>query len=81
MYKEADDAFQELLSSNKPYIVSDAADWNVTTERFDNTCDGQVCAGNTGYKETGVVTTGTVEGNGAAVPVTFVGGNTATRMQ
>ena len=31
MYKEADGAFQELLSKNRPHIVSDAADWNAVT--------------------------------------------------
>ena len=81
MYKKQDDAFQKLLLRNMPYIVSDAADWNTATRRFDSRCGNMTCAGNTGGLEAGAVTTGIVEGNGAVAPVTFVGGNTATRMQ
>ena len=39
----------------------------------------QTCAGNTGARSAGTVTTGTVAGNGAATPVAFVGGTTSTR--
>ena len=81
MYKEHDDSFQNLLRTNTPYIVSDAEDWNTTTQRFDSICGNQTCQGNTGALEAGAVTTGTVQNNGARIPVAFVGGNTASRMQ
>jgi len=72
IYQERVGKFQDLLLSNRPHIVSDAANWNSLTQRFDNTCANQTCAGNTGYRELGTVTTGTVQGNGATMPVTFV---------
>ena len=41
----------------------------------------QTCAGNTGARSAGTVTTGTVSGNGASVPVTFVGGDINSQME
>ena len=61
--------------------MSDAKDWNTTVQRFDSTCGNQTCQGNTGALEPGVVATGTLQNNGARIPVAFVGGNTASRMQ
>jgi len=70
-----------LLLREKPYIVSDAADWNTVTQRFDSKCGMQTCAGNTGARNAGIVTTGTIAGHGAGAPVFFVGGTVDTQMQ
>ena len=74
------DDFKDLLLREKPYIVSDAADWNTETQRFDSKCGVQTCAGNTGSLTTGVVTSGTIAGNGARVPIAFVGGDTNSEL-
>ena len=70
-----------MLLRQKPYIVSDAADWNVATSRFDSQCGVTTCTGNTGTREAGNVVTGTETGNGAGGQVAFVSGDTATRLQ
>jgi len=70
-----------LLLRHTPYIVSDAADWNIVTQRFDSNCGKQTCAGGTGARDAGIVTTGTIAGNGAGAPVVFVGGTATTIMQ
>ena len=75
------DELKDLLLREKPFIVSDAADWNTETQRFDSKCGVQTCAGNTGAQSAGTVTTGIASGNGASAPVTFVGGTTSTKMQ
>jgi len=73
--------FKDLLLREKPYIVSDAADWNTVTQRFDSKCVVQTCAGNTGARSAGTVTTGIASGNGAGALVAFVGGTTSTKSQ
>jgi len=70
-----------MLLRQKPFIVSDAVDWNVATQRFDSKCGVTTCTGNTGAREAGNVVTGTETGNGAGGQVAFVSGDTATRMQ
>jgi len=50
--------FADLLLREIPLIVSDAADWNTETQRFDSKCGVQTCAGNTGARSAGTVTTG-----------------------
>jgi len=74
------DEFTDLLLRQKPYIVSDAADWNAQTKRFDSKCGVQTCAGNTGSLTTGEVTSGMIAGNGARVPIAFVGGDTNSEL-
>ena len=81
MYREADDIFAHFLQTNTPYIVSDAADWNTSTNKFDGMCGNTTCSGNTGALELGTATTGSQLNNGARRPVSFVGGNTGTRLQ
>jgi len=70
-----------LLLRQKPFIASDAIDWNVTTQRFDSKCGVTTCSGGTGGMELGTVVVGTETGNGAQGRVAFVGGGTTTRMQ
>ena len=81
MYREADDRFAQFLRTNTPYIVSDANDWNTSTNKFDSKCGNTTCSGNTGALELGTATTGSQLNNGARRPVSFVGGNTGTRLQ
>jgi len=73
--------FQQMLTTEVPYIVSDAANWNPTTGKFDSLCGNKACAGSTGVRVTGTVSTGISAGNGASAPVHFVQGTTATTMQ
>ena len=40
---------QDVIAVNRPYIVSDASNWNAAQQSFDSTCGGQVCAGGTGF--------------------------------
>ena len=71
-----------LLWRNRPYITSLATDWNEETQRFDSLCAGQTCEGNsTGYATAGTVSRGTINGNGAGAPVTYVGGCDFVEMQ
>jgi len=70
-----------MLLRQKPHIVSDAADWNVATQRFDSKCGVTTCTGSTGAREAGIVVAGTETGNGAGGDVAFVSGDIATRMQ
>lgn len=78
-YKAKD--IYDLVRLETPYIVSKAVDWNNATGQFDSLCGVEACAGNTGYLESGAVTTGTVPGHGAASPVAFVGGDVNSKMQ
>jgi len=43
--------FADLIRLDKPYIVSTADDWNLTTGHFDSVCGVEVCAGNTGVND------------------------------
>jgi len=72
---------EDLLQRNLPYFTSLAKDWNSETQRFDSLCAGQKCAGNTGAKSDGTVTSGIVNGHGAGVPVAFIGGDGFAKMQ
>lgn len=76
-----ENAFQKLLQLEKSYIVSDSADWNATTQRFDSVCGVETCGGNTGGREEGTVTSGRDTGNGANVTVPFIRGDINIRMQ
>ena len=80
-YNKSSKLFDDLIYREKPFIVSDAVDWNVTTQRFDSLCGGTPCSGNTGARNRGTVSIGTDTGNGANVQVSYVGGNTETRFQ
>jgi len=71
----------KLLVRKVLYITLFAQDWNSETNRFDTLCAGQACVGSTGEKSAGTVSTGILEGNGAGVPVAFVGGDTNTKIQ
>ena len=42
---------QDILRLDPPYIVSDAADWNSKTQRFDSLCGINTCLGNTGFHD------------------------------
>jgi len=54
---------------------------DATTQRFDSVCGVETCAGNTGGREEGTVTSGRDTGNGANVTVPFIRGDINTRMQ
>jgi len=59
-FREKD--FIDMLATDKPYIVSDAVDWNQTSGSFNSLCNKQTCAGNTGSVVQGLVSTGTIAG-------------------
>ena len=42
----------QIMHTDRPYIVSDANDWDPLRQTFTSTCGGEVCAGNLGYVET-----------------------------
>jgi len=73
--------FHSLLKRTNPFVVSDAVDWNIQTQRVDSLCGGTTCSGNTGVREAGTVGIGTGTGNGANVQVPYVGGDTGARLQ
>ena len=79
------DAF---LLQHRPFIASDALEWNMETRRFDSLCGGRTCNGNTGEWQTDPdgwnthhVVTGTVTGHGAHIAVPYVGGDDRTLLQ
>jgi len=74
-------AMDGFLKDRIPFITSLARDWNPTTGVFDSKCAEQACAGNTGSRFAGTVTTGSVSGNLAGAPVIFVGGTASTQMR
>ena len=71
--------FGEMISRNTPYITSLAEDWDGS--KFDSSCAGTTCVGDTGHWEKGTVTTGLVSGYGASVDVPYIQGTAPTMIQ